>query len=116
MKLWRLWHVGGAARCAFQLIDTQPFANHCEYGKRVIGSVSNHVAPSRHHGINVSGQQSARFAGGQARVLLGNLSGAGRRALARDHGAFCAFADVPREAREHLHRYACSVIIAQDTS
>lgn len=38
-------------------------------------------------------------------MLLGNLSGSGRRALARDRGAFCAFADVPREAREHLHRY-----------
>ena len=39
-------------------------------------------------------------------MLLGNLSGSGRRALARDRGAFCAFADVPREAREHLHRYS----------
>ena len=37
-------------------------------------------------------------------MLLGNLSGSGRRALARDRKAFCAFADVPREAREHLHR------------
>ena len=44
------------------------------------------------------------MAGAQARVLLGNLSGSGRRALARDRKAFCTFADVPREAREHLHR------------
>ena len=48
--------------------------------------------------------EPTRCAAGQARVLLANLSGAGRRALARDRGAFCAFNDVPREAREHLHR------------
>ena len=56
-----------------------------------------------------------KLTSGQARVLAANMTSAGRRALARDPRAFCAFPDVPHEAREHLHRCRPSISKEDDT-
>ncbi len=55
-----------------------------------------------------------RLMSGQAHVLAANMTSAGRRALARDPRAFCAFPDVPHEAREHLHRCRLSIFKEED--
>ncbi|KAK9825001.1 hypothetical protein WJX81_007702 [Elliptochloris bilobata] len=101
LRCWAYGPPGGF--CTLPLARTMAsFCTSIAVGKDAVPRASLHTASRLQDEIVEALARGRRC---KARVLAANLSSAGRRALARDPSAFCAFADVPPEARGHLHRF-----------